>query len=187
MLAGGEGARNHPAATAREGKPIVVKHRTSAFVETDLATLLRANCLVPHAAAQSRLCGGPASQRPPSGAGRNASTTRRTGATAQAARGDRNWIVGPSSGQSAKLVARSPAPTYARAPVAGFTRSAEKMNRPISRAVLFLAFPLSRSPGTRAAAGRPADPGRRSQAASWPRWKVPGRRRSTRIGHPFHC
>jgi hypothetical protein len=52
MLAGGEGARNHPAATAREGKPIVVKHRTSAFVETDLATLLRANCLVPHAAAQ---------------------------------------------------------------------------------------------------------------------------------------
>jgi hypothetical protein len=33
MLAGGEGARNHPAATAREGKPIVVKHRTSAFVE----------------------------------------------------------------------------------------------------------------------------------------------------------
>ena len=130
MLAGGEGARNHPAATAREGKPIVVKHRTSAFVETDLATLLRANCLVPHAAAQSRLCGGPASQRPPSGAGRNASTTRRTGATAQAARGDRNWIVGPSSGQSAKLVARSPAPTYARAPVAGFTRSAEKNEPP---------------------------------------------------------
>jgi hypothetical protein len=187
MLAGGEGARHHPAATTREGKPIVVNHRTSAFVETDLATLLRANRLVPHAAAQSRLCGGPASQRPPSGAGRNASTTRRTGATAQAARGDRNWIVGPSSGRSAKLVARSPAPTHARAPVPGFTRSAEKRNRPISHAVLFLAFPLSRSPGTRAAAGRPADPGRRSQAASWPRWKVPGRRRSTRIGHPFHC
>jgi hypothetical protein len=45
---------------------IVVKHRTGVFVETDLATFLRANCLVPQAAAQSRLCGKPASQRPPS-------------------------------------------------------------------------------------------------------------------------
>ena len=121
-------ARNHMAScwrAARElgtirpqqrvrASQIVVKHRTGVFVETDLATFLRANCLVPQAAAQSRLCSKPASQRPPSGAGRNASTTRRTGATAQAARGDRNWIVGPSSGQSAKLVARSPAPTYAR-------------------------------------------------------------------------
>ena len=118
-------ARNHMASwAARElgtirpqqrvrASQIVVKHRTSVFVETDLATFLRANCLVPQAAAQSRLCRGPASQRHPSGAGRNASTTR-TGATARAARGDRNWIVGPSSGQSAKLVARSPAPTYAR-------------------------------------------------------------------------
>ena len=84
-------ARNHMASwAARElgtirpqqrvrASQIVVKHRTGVFVETDLATFLRANCLVPQAAAQSRLCGGPASQRPPSGAGRNASTTRRNG------------------------------------------------------------------------------------------------------------
>ena len=52
MSGGRRGSPDHPAATAREGKPIVVNHRTSAFVETDLATLLRANCLVPHAAAQ---------------------------------------------------------------------------------------------------------------------------------------
>ena len=45
MLADGDGARIHPAATAREGEPIVVKHRTSAFVETDLATVLRANAI----------------------------------------------------------------------------------------------------------------------------------------------
>ena len=71
-------ARNHMASwAARElgtirpqqrvrASQIVVKHRTGVFVETDLATFLRANCLVPQAAAQSRLCGKPASQRPPS-------------------------------------------------------------------------------------------------------------------------
>jgi hypothetical protein len=32
-----------PAAAAREGEPIVVKHRVSPFVSTDLETLLRAN------------------------------------------------------------------------------------------------------------------------------------------------
>src|SRR5580693_8808567 len=41
--AGSEGAAIHPAAAAREGEPIVVKHRISPFVGTDLETLLRAN------------------------------------------------------------------------------------------------------------------------------------------------
>jgi len=41
--AGTEGAAIHPAAAAREGEPIVVKHRLSPFVGTDLETLLRAN------------------------------------------------------------------------------------------------------------------------------------------------
>ena len=41
-VAGSEGAAIHPAATAREGEPIVVKHRISPFVGTDLETLLRA-------------------------------------------------------------------------------------------------------------------------------------------------
>jgi nicotinamidase-related amidase len=41
--AGSEGAAIHPAAAAREGEPIVVKHRVSPFVGTDLETLLRAN------------------------------------------------------------------------------------------------------------------------------------------------
>jgi nicotinamidase-related amidase len=40
-VAGSEGAEIHPAAAAREGEPIVVKHRISPFV--DLETLLRAN------------------------------------------------------------------------------------------------------------------------------------------------
>ena len=43
MVAGSEGAAIHPAAAAREGEPIVVKHRVSPFVGTDLETLLRAN------------------------------------------------------------------------------------------------------------------------------------------------
>ena len=42
-VAGSEGAAIHPAASAREGEPIVVKHRVSPFVGTDLETLLRAN------------------------------------------------------------------------------------------------------------------------------------------------
>jgi len=42
-LAGSEGAAIHPAAAAREGEPIVVKHRISPFVGTDLETLLRAS------------------------------------------------------------------------------------------------------------------------------------------------
>ena len=41
-LAESEGAAIHPAAAAREGEPIVVKHRISPFVGTDLETLLRA-------------------------------------------------------------------------------------------------------------------------------------------------
>jgi nicotinamidase-related amidase len=43
LVAGTEGAAIHPAAAAREGEPIVVKHRVSPFVGTDLETLLRAN------------------------------------------------------------------------------------------------------------------------------------------------
>jgi nicotinamidase-related amidase len=43
MVAGSDGAAIHPAAAAREGEPIVVKHRISPFVGTDLETLLRAN------------------------------------------------------------------------------------------------------------------------------------------------
>jgi nicotinamidase-related amidase len=43
LAAGSEGAAIHPAAAAREGEPIVVKHRVSPFVGTDLETLLRAN------------------------------------------------------------------------------------------------------------------------------------------------
>jgi hypothetical protein len=43
LVAGGEGAAIHPSAAAREGEPIVVKHRDSPFVGTDLETLLRAN------------------------------------------------------------------------------------------------------------------------------------------------
>jgi nicotinamidase-related amidase len=43
LVAGSEGAAIHPSATAREGEPIVVKHRGSPFVGTDLETLLRAN------------------------------------------------------------------------------------------------------------------------------------------------
>jgi nicotinamidase-related amidase len=43
MLAGSEGAAIHPAAAARQGEPIVVKHRISPFIGTDLETLLRAN------------------------------------------------------------------------------------------------------------------------------------------------
>jgi nicotinamidase-related amidase len=41
-VAGSEGAAIHPA-QRREGEPIVVKHRISPFVGTDLETLLRAN------------------------------------------------------------------------------------------------------------------------------------------------
>jgi nicotinamidase-related amidase len=44
-VAGSEGAAIHPAAAAREGEPIVVKHRISPFVGTDLETLLRANSI----------------------------------------------------------------------------------------------------------------------------------------------
>jgi nicotinamidase-related amidase len=36
LAAGSEGAAIHPAAAAREGEPIVVKHRVSPFVGTDL-------------------------------------------------------------------------------------------------------------------------------------------------------
>ena len=43
LLAGSEGAAIHGSAAAREGEPIVVKHRISPFVGTDLETLLRAN------------------------------------------------------------------------------------------------------------------------------------------------
>jgi hypothetical protein len=43
LAAGSEGAAIHPAAAARAGEPIVVKHRVSPFVGTDLKTLLRAN------------------------------------------------------------------------------------------------------------------------------------------------
>ena len=43
LTAGSEGAAIHPAAAARAGEPIVVKHRASPFVGTDLETLLRAN------------------------------------------------------------------------------------------------------------------------------------------------
>ena len=43
LVAGSEGAAIHPAAAAREGEPIVVKHRISPFVGTDLEMLLRAN------------------------------------------------------------------------------------------------------------------------------------------------
>jgi nicotinamidase-related amidase len=43
LVAGSEGAAIHLAAAAREGEPIVVKHRVSPFVGTDLETLLRAN------------------------------------------------------------------------------------------------------------------------------------------------
>jgi nicotinamidase-related amidase len=42
LVAGSEGAAIHPAAAAREGEPVVVKHRISPFVGTDLETLLRA-------------------------------------------------------------------------------------------------------------------------------------------------
>ena len=42
-VAGSEGAAIHPAAAARGGEPIVVKHRVSPFVGTDLEALLRAN------------------------------------------------------------------------------------------------------------------------------------------------
>jgi nicotinamidase-related amidase len=44
-VAGSEGAAIHPAAAAREGEPIVVKHCISPFVGTDLETLLRAHCI----------------------------------------------------------------------------------------------------------------------------------------------
>jgi nicotinamidase-related amidase len=43
LVAGSKGATIHPAAAAREGEPIVVKHRVSPFVGTDLDALLRAN------------------------------------------------------------------------------------------------------------------------------------------------
>jgi nicotinamidase-related amidase len=43
MAAGSEGTAIHPAAAAREGEPIVVKHRISPFVAIDLETLLHAN------------------------------------------------------------------------------------------------------------------------------------------------
>ena len=43
MVAGSEGAAIHPVAAARKGEPIVVKHRVSPFVGTDLEMLLRAN------------------------------------------------------------------------------------------------------------------------------------------------
>src|SRR4029077_13830510 len=45
VVAGSEGAAIHPAAAAREGEPIVVKHRISPLVGTDLETLLRANSI----------------------------------------------------------------------------------------------------------------------------------------------
>jgi nicotinamidase-related amidase len=43
LVAGSAGAAIHPAAAVREGEPIVVKHRISPFVGTDLETLLRAS------------------------------------------------------------------------------------------------------------------------------------------------
>jgi nicotinamidase-related amidase len=43
LAAGSEGAAIHPAAAAREEEPIVVKHRVSPFIGTDLETLLCAN------------------------------------------------------------------------------------------------------------------------------------------------
>src|SRR6202140_2535728 len=43
LVAGSEGAAIHPAAAAREGEPIVVKHRISPFAGTGLEMLLRAN------------------------------------------------------------------------------------------------------------------------------------------------
>jgi nicotinamidase-related amidase len=43
LVADSEGAAIHPAAAARAGEPIVVKHRVSPFVGTDLEMLLRAN------------------------------------------------------------------------------------------------------------------------------------------------
>jgi nicotinamidase-related amidase len=43
LVAGSEGAAIHPAAAPREREPIVVKHRVSPFVGTDLEMLLRAN------------------------------------------------------------------------------------------------------------------------------------------------
>ena len=42
LVAGSEGSAIHPAAAPRENEPIVVKHRISPFVGTDLETLLRA-------------------------------------------------------------------------------------------------------------------------------------------------
>jgi nicotinamidase-related amidase len=42
-VAGSEGVVIHPAAAAREGKPIVVKHRISPLVGTELETLLRSS------------------------------------------------------------------------------------------------------------------------------------------------
>jgi nicotinamidase-related amidase len=45
MLAGSEGTRIHPAAAPREREPIVIKHRVSPFVGTDLPTLLRTNAI----------------------------------------------------------------------------------------------------------------------------------------------
>src|SRR6202161_2908787 len=45
LLAGSEGAAIHPAASAREGEPIVVKHRVSPFVGTDLEVVLRNNVI----------------------------------------------------------------------------------------------------------------------------------------------
>jgi nicotinamidase-related amidase len=42
LLVGSADAAIHPAAAAREGEQIVVKHRISPFVGTDLETLLRA-------------------------------------------------------------------------------------------------------------------------------------------------
>jgi hypothetical protein len=41
LVADSEGAAIHPAAAAREGEPIVVKHRISPFVGTDLETAAR--------------------------------------------------------------------------------------------------------------------------------------------------
>jgi nicotinamidase-related amidase len=43
LVVGSQGSAIHPAAAAREGEPIVVKHRISPFVGTDLEMLLRAN------------------------------------------------------------------------------------------------------------------------------------------------
>jgi nicotinamidase-related amidase len=43
LAAGSEGAAIHSAAAVREGEPIVVKHRISPFVGTDLEMLLRVN------------------------------------------------------------------------------------------------------------------------------------------------